>query len=317
MPFARGLAEVAGMDSTTTPSAGEHPGAELPRAEGRAPRRGARSEYDGLALYLAEIGRIPRLSRGEEAELARKAREGDAEARRALIEGSLRLVVGLARPYARDRVPLLDLIAEGNTGLVRAAESFDPVQGCRFATYAAWWIRRRIRDALREQAHGVRIPEHAFELFRQVLRCRERFRGETGREPAAEEVAAELATSPATVRVLLEWSKPPVSLNEAWGDEERQSWSEVIADPRAADPRDRAESTGCQESLQEAFGALSPLERSVVERRFGLADGVPRSRADLGREFGVTREAIRQMELRALKKLRHPARARHLREPLP
>lgn len=305
-----GLAEPGWEEAATEPTRG----GSLARTE-VAVRRSDAGVYDGLRLYLHEIGRVGLLDAAEEMALASRAWAGDVDARQRLVEGNLRLVVSVARAYAGWDVPLLDLIAEGNGGLLRAAERFDPSFGCRFSTYAIYWVRQAIFRALAEQSRVVRVPVHLLEALRELGRVRHRFLLEHGREPTAEEVAEELRRPLNRVQALLRAGAPAVSLQARPSDDDGLSVGDRLADTAAPDPAVQAAQGLVRERIHEVLAGLGERERLILEWRFGLHDGVPRSRAEIGRHLGVTREAVRQTEVRALRKLRHPARLRELSDP--
>lgn len=269
--------------------------------------------YDGLHLYLTEIRRWQPLSRQEEVALAWRVRAGDESARLAMIEGNLRLVVHIARSFDGCGLPLLDLIAEGNTGLIRAVDRYDPGYGCRFATYACWWIRQAILRGIGEQARLIRIPAHQVDAFQRLTRVQWNLGQVLDREPTPEEIAAEMGVPVAQVLSLRRIVQHPLSLHEPGPAEDHVSLGERLADEAADAPADMAALGLVREQLCRLLSSLSCVERRVLILRFGLEDGTPRSRADIGRELGVTREAIRQVEVKALKKLRHPTRIRELR----
>jgi RNA polymerase primary sigma factor len=281
-----------------------------PRVREPALRAGA-GGYDGLTLYLTQIGPYRRLDAEEEAALARRLQAGDDGARQALIEANLRLVVLIARSYLACGLPLLDLIAEGNTGLIRAAERYDWRPGCRFATYAGWWVRKAIHEGVARQARMIRIPVHQFDAFRRLARIQHGLRQALGREPTPEEAAAELGHPAASVLALLRLMQAPVSF-DASGEDGRPGLAEALPDPSAEAPEDGAGKLLLRDRLHQALARLSDVERTVIDGRFGFHGGPPLSRAELGRRFGLTREAIRQIELKALKKMRHPSRLREL-----
>lgn len=267
--------------------------------------------YDGLTLYLTQIGPYRRLTVEEEAGLARRVRDGDEHARQTLIEANLRLVVLIAKSYLACGLPLLDLIAEGNTGLIRAVERYDWRPDCRFATYATWWVRKAIQEGVAQQSRMVRIPAHQFDAFRRLSRVQQVLRQGLGREATAEEAAAEMGRSVIHVQRLLHLAQTPISL-DAPGDDGLPAFAECLADASAEAPEDGAGRQLLRDRFLKVLAGLSDMERTVIEMRFGLHGDSPLSRAELGRRFGVTREAIRQIEIKALKKMRHPSRLREL-----
>jgi RNA polymerase primary sigma factor len=269
--------------------------------------------YDGLTLYLTEIGPYRRLSLEEEADLARRIREGDEKARQELIEANLRLVVLMARSYRSCGMPLLDLIAEGNTGLIRAVERYEWRPGCRFATHASWWVRKAIQEGVARQARLIRIPTHQFDAFRSLTRVQQGLRQALGREATVEEAAAELGRSAIDVRDLQLLLQSPVPF-DAPDDDGSPGLAERLADSSAEAPEEFTGLNLLRDQLLRLLAGLSEMERAVIDLRFGLQGGSPLSRAELGRRFHLTREAIRQIELKALKKLRHPSRLRELAE---
>jgi len=282
---------------------------------GRSDGRGAviRGRYDGLTLYLSEIGSYPRLSVEDEVALTARVRQGDSEASRRMIEGNLRLVVRVAKQYAGTGIALLDLIAEGNTGLIRAVERFDPGQGHRFSTYAVWWIRNAILRGIAAQARVVRIPPHQIDAFHRMSRIQSRLRQELEREPSLDEVALEMHVSVGKVELLNRLVMPAMSLSAPRFEGENESVVEGLEDEQGVLPWEGAGEAVLRSQLVEVLVTLSPMEQKVVTLRFGLEDGELWSRAEIGRKLGVTREAIRQVEVKALKKLRHPVRLSRLR----
>jgi RNA polymerase primary sigma factor len=271
------------------------------------------SGYNGLTLYLTEIGRMRSLSRQQERALAERASQGDDEARGALIEAHLRLVVRVARAYAHCGVPLLDLVAEGNLGLMRAAERYDCRQQARFSTYAIWWVRNGILRALASQNRVIRLPLHVIEALQRFNRVHQKLAIEHGREPLLEEIAHGLQLPLAHVEMLRQLMRRPVSLEADPTNEQRESPLDRIVDERAESPSEIAAQYFLRARLEEILDTLSLREREIIELRYGLRDGTLWTRAAIGRHFGVTREAIRQLENKALRKIRHPARLRLLR----
>ena len=269
---------------------------------------------DPVKTYLKEIGRVPLLSADEEAELARAAQAGDEEARRRLSEANLRLVVSVAKRYAGRGLPFLDLIQEGNLGLMKAAEKFEPDRGFKFSTYATWWIRQSITRAIADQGRTIRIPVHLVESINRVKKTAGELLRKNGREPTAEEIAAQLEMEPARVRELLQLAQEPVSLETPVGEEEDAHLEDFIQDEEAGVPVDEAGRQLLRRELMNVLKSLTPREERVIALRFGLEDGRARILEELGKEFHVTRERVRQIEAKALRKLRHPSRAKRLRD---
>jgi RNA polymerase primary sigma factor len=289
-------------------------GARVPRPRQREVRaRGEWDAYDSLSLYLTEIAPTPRLSLEEEIEVARRARNGDELARQRLIEANLRLVVTIARAYASSDLPILDLIAEGNTGLIRAADRYEFREGCRFASYAAWWIRQAILRFIANQARLIRIPAHLIPKLHRFSRLRTELRTDLGREPSMDEIAAEMDIAGDRLRALVSVAEQPISLQSRRFEDNELTWAEFIQDVAAETPSEIVSLHFVKSQLAEALLDLAERERDVIELRFGLRDGTPRSRGYIGRLLGLTREAIRLIEIKALKKMRHPTRARRLR----
>ena len=269
---------------------------------------------DPVKTYLKEIGRVPLLTAGQEMALAKAARAGDAEARRALSEANLRLVVSVAKRYAGRGLPFLDLIQEGNLGLMKAAEKFEPERGFKFSTYATWWIRQAITRAIADQARTIRIPVHMVETINKLIRVSRQLLQELGREPTPEEIAAEMNMPVDRVREILKISQEPVSLETPIGEEEDSHLGDFIQDDNVPVPSDAAAFTLLKEQLVEVLGTLTEREQKVLRLRFGLDDGRARTLEEVGKEFNVTRERIRQIEAKALRKLRHPSRSRKLKD---
>ena len=269
---------------------------------------------DPVKAYLKEIGQVPLLSTEEEQTLARAARAGDADARRRLSEANLRLVVSVAKRYAGRGLPFLDLIQEGNLGLMKAAEKFEPDRGFKFSTYATWWIRQSITRAIADQGRTIRIPVHLVEHINRVRKTAGELLRKNGREPTAEEIAVRLEMEPDRVRELLQLAQEPVSLETPVGEEEDAHLEDFIQDEEAGIPVDEAGRQLLRRELISVLKSLTPREERVITLRFGLDDGRPRTLEELGKEFNVTRERIRQIEAKALRKLRHPSRAKRLRD---
>lgn len=269
---------------------------------------------DPVKAYLKEIGQVPLLSAEEEQTLARAARAGDADARRRLSEANLRLVVSVAKRYAGRGLPFLDLIQEGNLGLMKAAEKFEPDRGFKFSTYATWWIRQSITRAIADQGRTIRIPVHLVEHINRVRKTAGELLRKNGREPTAEEIAVRLEMEPDRVRELLQLAQEPVSLETPVGEEEDAHLEDFIPDEEAGIPVDEAGRQLLRRELMSVLKSLTPREERVITLRFGLDDGRPRTLEELGKEFNVTRERIRQIEAKALRKLRHPSRAKRLRD---
>ena len=269
---------------------------------------------DPVKTYLKEIGRVPLLSAEEEAALARAAQAGDEDARRRLSEANLRLVVSVAKRYAGRGLPFLDLIQEGNLGLMKAAEKFEPDRGFKFSTYATWWIRQSITRAIADQGRTIRIPVHLVESINRVKKTTGELLRKNGREPTAEEIAVRLDMEPDRVRELLQLAQDPISLETPVGEEEDAHLEDFIQDEEAGVPVDEAGRELLRRELANVLKSLTPREERVLTLRFGLEDGQARTLEELGKEFNVTRERIRQIEAKALRKLRHPSRAKRLRD---
>ena len=269
---------------------------------------------DPVKAYLKEIGRVPLLSAEEEGVLARAAQAGNADARRQLSEANLRLVVSVAKRYAGRGLPFLDLIQEGNLGLMKAAEKFEPDRGFKFSTYATWWIRQSITRAIADQGRTIRIPVHLVENINRVKKTAGELLRKNGREPTAEEIAVRLEMEPDRVRELLQLAQEPISLETPVGEEEDAHLEDFIQDEEAGIPVDEAGRQLLRQELMNVLKSLTPREERVLTLRFGLEDGQARTLEELGKEFNVTRERIRQIEAKALRKLRHPSRAKRLRD---
>ena len=269
---------------------------------------------DPVRMYLKEIGKVPLLSAEEEIELAKKMELGDQEARKRLAEANLRLVVSIAKRYVGRGMLFLDLIQEGNLGLIKAVEKFDYRKGYKFSTYATWWIRQAITRAIADQARTIRIPVHMVETINKLIRVSRQLLQELGREPSPEEIAEEMNMPVDRVREILKISQEPVSLETPIGEEEDSHLGDFIQDDNVPVPADAAAFTLLKEQLVEVLGTLTEREQKVLRLRFGLDDGRARTLEEVGKEFNVTRERIRQIEAKALRKLRHPSRSRKLKD---
>ena len=269
---------------------------------------------DPVRMYLKEIGKIPLLSTDEEIELAKKMELGDQEARKRLAEANLRLVVSIAKRYVGRGMQFLDLIQEGNLGLIKAVEKFDYRKGYKFSTYATWWIRQAITRAIADLARTIRIPVHMVETINRLVRTSRQLVQELGREPTVEEIAKRMEIPPERVREIRKISQDPVSLETPIGEEEDSHLGDFIQDDHVAVPAEEAAFTLLHEQLMEALSTLTEREQKVLRLRFGLDDGKPKTLEEVGGEFHVTRERIRQIEAKALRKLRHPSRCRKLKD---
>ena len=269
---------------------------------------------DPVRMYLKEIGKVPLLSAEDEIELAKRMELGDMEAKQRLAEANLRLVVSIAKRYVGRGMLFLDLIQEGNLGLIKAVEKFDYRKGYKFSTYATWWIRQAITRAIADQARTIRIPVHMVETINKLIRVSRQLLQELGREPTPEEIAAEMNMPVERVREILKISQEPVSLETPIGEEEDSHLGDFIQDDNVPVPADAAAFTLLKEQLEEVLGTLTEREKKVLTLRFGLEDGRARTLEEVGREFNVTRERIRQIEAKALRKLRHPSRSRKLKD---
>ena len=267
---------------------------------------------DPVRMYLKEIGRVPLLTAEEEVDLARRMEAGDESARHRLEEANLRLVVSIAKRYVGRGMLFLDLIQEGNLGLLKAVEKFDYSKGYKFSTYATWWIRQAITRAIADQARTIRIPVHMVETINKYIRVSRQLLQELGRDPTPEEIAHRMGLSVARVREIMKISQEPVSLETPIGEEEDTHLSDFIEDEAAPDPADAASMLLLKEQISEVLTTLAPREAEVLRLRFGLVDGRSRTLEEVGQNFGVTRERIRQIEAKALRKLRHPVRLRKL-----
>ncbi len=269
---------------------------------------------DPVRMYLKEIGKVPLLSAEEEIELAKRMELGDQEAKKRLAEANLRLVVSIAKRYVGRGMLFLDLIQEGNLGLIKAVEKFDYRKGYKFSTYATWWIRQAITRAIADQARTIRIPVHMVETINKLIRVSRQLLQELGREPSPEEIASEMNMPVERVREILKISQEPVSLETPIGEEEDSHLGDFIQDDNVPVPADAAAFTLLKEQLEEVLGTLTEREQKVLTLRFGLEDGRARTLEEVGKEFNVTRERIRQIEAKALRKLRHPSRSRKLKD---
>ncbi len=269
---------------------------------------------DPVRMYLKEIGKVPLLTTDEENELAQRMSEGDTQARKRLAEANLRLVVSIAKRYVGRGMMFLDLIQEGNLGLIKAVEKFDHNKGYKFSTYATWWIRQAITRAIADQARTIRIPVHMVETINKLIRESRRLLQELGREPSAEELAKELNMTYDKVREIMKIAQEPVSLETPIGEEEDSHLGDFIPDEDAPAPAEAASYMFLREQLTDVLDTLTSREARVLKLRFGLEDGRARTLEEVGREFNVTRERIRQIEAKALRKLRHPSRSKKLKD---
>ena len=269
---------------------------------------------DPVRMYLREIGKIPLLTYEEELELAKKILEGDEEASKKLAESNLRLVVSIAKKYVGRGMLFLDLIQEGNMGLIKAVEKFDYNKGFKFSTYATWWIRQAITRAIADQARTIRIPVHMVETINKLIRTSRHLLQQLGREPTQEEIAKEMEITVEKVAEIQKIAQDPVSLETPIGEEDDSHLGDFIQDDDSPAPQDSAAYTLLKEQLEEVMNTLTPREAKVLKLRFGLEDGKARTLEEVGREFQVTRERIRQIEAKALRKLRHPSRSKKLRD---
>lgn len=269
---------------------------------------------DHVRMYLKEIGKVPLLDADEETELAKRMEQGDEEAKRRLAEANLRLVVSIAKRYVGRGMQFLDLIQEGNLGLIKAVEKFDYRKGFKFSTYATWWIRQAITRAIADQARTIRIPVHMVETINKLIRVSRQLLQDLGREPSPEEIAKEMNLDEEKVREILKIAQEPVSLETPIGEEEDSHLGDFIEDDAAQAPAEAATFTLLKEQLIEVLDTLTPREQKVLRLRFGLDDGRARTLEEVGKEFDVTRERIRQIEAKALRKLRHPSRSKKLKD---
>ena len=272
------------------------------------------STDDPVRMYLKEIGKVPLLTPEEELELAKRMAEGDEEAKQRMSEANLRLVVSIAKRYVGRGLLFLDLIQEGNMGLIKAVEKFDYTKGYKFSTYATWWIRQAITRAIADQARTIRIPVHMVETINKVIRVSRQLLQELGHDPSAEEIAEEMNMPVDRVQDILKIAQEPVSLETPIGEEEDSHLGDFIPDEDASEPSEAASFTLLKEQLMEVLATLTPREEKVLRLRFGLEDGRTRTLEEVGREFNVTRERIRQIEAKALRKLRHPSRSKKLKD---
>lgn len=269
---------------------------------------------DPVRMYLKEIGRVPLLSGEEEIELAKRIENNDEEAKKRLTEANLRLVVSIAKRYVGRGMLFLDLIQEGNMGLIKAVEKFDHGKGFKFSTYATWWIRQAITRAIADQARTIRIPVHMVETINKLIRVSRQLLQELGREPTPEEIAAEMDLSVEKVREIMKIAQEPVSLETPIGEEDDSHLGDFIEDQEALAPADAAAYELLKEQLEDVLDTLTEREENVLRLRFGLDDGRTRTLEEVGKVFGVTRERIRQIEAKALRKLRHPSRSKRLKD---
>ncbi len=269
---------------------------------------------DPVRMYLKEIGRVDLLSADEEIELAKRIEEGDEEAKRRLAEANLRLVVSIAKRYVGRGMLFLDLIQEGNMGLMKAVEKFDFQKGFKFSTYATWWIRQAITRAIADQARTIRIPVHMVETINKLIRVQRQLLQDLGREPTPEEIAEDMDLTPDKVREILKIAQEPVSLETPIGEEDDSHLGDFIEDQEATSPSEHAAYELLKEQLEDVLDTLTDREENVLRLRFGLDDGRTRTLEEVGKVFGVTRERIRQIEAKALRKLRHPSRSKRLKD---
>ena len=272
------------------------------------------STDDPVRMYLKEIGKVPLLTPEEEIDLATRMADGDEVAKQRMTEANLRLVVSIAKRYVGRGMLFLDLIQEGNLGLIKAVEKFDYTKGYKFSTYATWWIRQAITRAIADQARTIRIPVHMVETINKTIRVSRQLLQELGHDPTAEEIAAEMDMPVDKVRDILKIAQEPVSLETPIGEEEDSHLGDFIPDEDASEPAEAASFSLLREQLEEVLGTLAPREKKVLELRFGIVDGRTRTLEEVGKEFNVTRERIRQIEAKALRKLRHPSRSKKLKD---
>ena len=286
---------------------------DMDQEEEEVPAEGVNID-DPVKVYLKEIGRVPLLSSEEEIELAKRMAEGDEKAKKRLSEANLRLVVSIAKRYVGRGMQFLDLIQEGNLGLIKAVEKFDHTKGFKFSTYATWWIRQAITRAIADQARTIRIPVHMVETINKVKKVSNQLLHKNGHEPTAEEIAKELDMPVDKVREIMRVAQEPVSLETPIGEEEDSHLGDFIPDDDAPAPAEAASHTLLKEQLSDVLQTLTPREEKVLRLRFGLEDGRSRTLEEVGKEFNVTRERIRQIEAKALRKLRHPSRSKKLKD---
>ena len=272
------------------------------------------STDDPVRMYLKEIGKVPLLTPDEEVALAERMADGDEEAKKRMTEANLRLVVSIAKRYVGRGMLFLDLIQEGNLGLIKAVEKFDHTKGYKFSTYATWWIRQAITRAIADQARTIRIPVHMVETINKTIRVSRQLLQELGHDPSAEEIAAEMDMPVEKVRDILKIAQEPVSLETPIGEEEDSKLGDFLPDEDASEPSEAASFSLLREQLEEVLDTLAPREKKVLELRFGIVDGRTRTLEEVGKEFNVTRERIRQIEAKALRKLRHPSRSKKLKD---
>ena len=272
------------------------------------------STDDPVRMYLKEIGKVPLLTPEEEQDLAKRMAEGDEEAKRRMAEANLRLVVSIAKRYVGRGMLFLDLIQEGNLGLIKAVEKFDYTKGYKFSTYATWWIRQAITRAIADQARTIRIPVHMVETINRMRQATNQLVYQNGHEPTPEELAKAMDMSVERVREIQRMAQEPASLESPVGEEEDSSLGDFVADENAEAPGKAADRAMVAQQINQALKSLTPREEKVIRLRFGLDDGRPRTLEEVGKEFNVTRERIRQIEAKALRKLRHPSRAKLLRD---
>ncbi len=272
------------------------------------------SKNSSARLYLKEIGRIPLLSRGKEFRIAQKVKKGDFDAKNILVESNLRLVVSIAKKYIDKGLLFLDLIQEGNIGLIRATEKFDPGRGFKFSTYATWWIRQGITRAIADKARTIRKPVHLVNYIYKIYAIQSKLREKLGRDPLISEIATEVKLKPEKVEKLLEISREPLSLEEPYGEGEDETLGNFVEDTTIESPLDNATKSNLEQQLRDTLNTLQDREKKIIEQRYGIKSGQPKTLEEIGRNFNLTRERIRQIENTALKKLRHPAKSEHLRD---
>ncbi len=306
--------EALNIDVVEEIEVAEDIGEEIAEIETGVPGAEGVAIDDPVRMYLKEIGKVPLLSANEEIEIAKRMADGDQEAKRQLAEANLRLVVSVAKRYVGRGMLFLDLIQEGNLGLIKAVEKFDYRKGYKFSTYATWWIRQAITRAIADQARTIRIPVHMVETINKLIRVNRQLLQEYGREPRPDEIAAEMGISEEKVREIIKVAQEPVSLETPIGEEEDSHLGDFIPDDDAPAPAEVAAFTLLKEQLMEVLDTLTPREEKVLRLRFGLDDGKARTLEEVGKEFNVTRERIRQIEAKALRKLRHPSRSKKLKD---